>query len=160
MLAGGLGNRIQLLRHRPGAPGLRLGLGPGLRPLGGIRQLQALFADNSFWASGRSASNLRRMLRGSEAVVSAWREGRLVGFGRATSDGCYRAVLWDVVVARDDEGKGLGRQLVSALLETGPVANAERVYLMTTNSQGFYERLGFESVENQKLMLHTPTRRE
>ncbi len=148
-----LGTPIQLLCHRPGAPGLRLGLGPGLRPRRAIRQLQALFADNSFWASGRSCDDLRRMLGGSEAAVSAWRGERLVGFGRATSDGCYRAVLWDVVVARDEEGQGLGRQLVGALLEAAPVAAAERVYLMTTNSHGFYERLGFRQVTSQKLML-------
>ena len=148
-----LGTPIQLLHHRPGAPGLRLGLGPGLWYRQAIHQLQALFADNSFWASGRSATDLRRMLRGSEAAVSAWRGGRLVGFGRATSDGCYRAVLWDVVVARDVEGQGLGRQLVEGLLASQSVAGAERVYLMTTNSVGFYERLGFRQVDSQKLMM-------
>jgi ribosomal protein S18 acetylase RimI-like enzyme len=147
-----LGTPIQLIRHRPGAPGLRLGLGPGLRPRQAIRQLQALFADNSFWAGGRDGVGVRRMLRGSEAAVSAWQQGRLVGFGRATSDGQYRAVLWDVVVARDLEGQGLGRCLVEALLAMPPVRAAERVYLMTTNSHGFYERLGFEEVASQRLM--------
>jgi GNAT superfamily N-acetyltransferase len=147
-----LGIPIQLLRHRPGALGLRLGLGPGRRPRRALEQLQALFANNSFWASGRSARDLRRMLRGSQAAVSAWRGGRLVGFGRATSDGCYRAVLWDVVVAKDEEGQGLGRQLVEALLAAPTVAAAERVYLMTTNSHGFYERLGFRVVDSQRLM--------
>jgi N-acetylglutamate synthase-like GNAT family acetyltransferase len=58
-----------------------------------------------------------------------------------------------VVVARDLEGQGLGRQLVEALLATPQVSAAERVYLMTTNSHGFYERLGFRVVESQKLML-------
>ena len=147
-----MGTPIQLIRHRPGAPGLRLGLGPSLRPRQAIHQLQALFADNSFWAAGRDAAGLRRMLRGSEAAVSAWHQGRLVGFGRATSDGRYRAVLWDVVVARDLEGQGLGRGLVEALLAMAPVRAAERVYLMTTNSHGFYERLGFEEVASQRLM--------
>jgi GNAT superfamily N-acetyltransferase len=147
-----LGTPIQLVRHRPGAPGLRLGLGPALRPRQAIRQLQALFADNSFWAAGRDAAGLRRMLQGSEAAVSAWQQGRMVGFARATSDRCYRAVLWDVVVARDLEGQGLGRGLVEALLAMPPVQAAERVYLMTTNSHGFYERLGFEQVVSQRLM--------
>ena len=151
-LASRLGIPIQLLRHRPGAPGLRLGLGPGLRPRRALQQLQALFADNSFWATGRSGRDLRRMLGGSQASVSAWREGRLVGFGRATSDGCYRAVLWDVVVAKDEEGQGLGRELVEGLLAAPAVAAAERVYLMTTNSHGFYERLGFRVVDSQRLM--------
>jgi N-acetylglutamate synthase-like GNAT family acetyltransferase len=32
------------------------------------------------------------------------------------------------------------------------VAAAERVYLMTTNSHGFYERLGFQEATSQRLM--------
>jgi N-acetylglutamate synthase-like GNAT family acetyltransferase len=92
------------------------------------------------------------MLRDSEAVVSAWQDGRLVGFGRATSDGRYRAVLWDVVVARDQEGRGVGRSLVEALLAMPPVASVERVYLMTTEGKGFYQRLGFREVQSQTLM--------
>jgi ribosomal protein S18 acetylase RimI-like enzyme len=123
-----------------------------MRPLGALSQLRQLLENNTFWAAGRSLSGLSRMLRGSDAVVSAWQDGRLVGFGRATSDGAYRAVLWDVVVARDFEGQGLGRSLVEALLGAAPVAGAERVYLMTTNSGGFYERLGFHEEPSQKLM--------
>lgn len=115
-------------------------------------QLKQLFGTHSFWAQGRSLAGLHRMLRGSEAVVTAWRDGQLVGFGRCTSDGAYRAVLWDVVVARDQEGQGLGRRLVATLLAAPPVAAAERVYLMTTNSHGFYERLGFHEATSQRLM--------
>ena len=150
-----LGLPIEILRHGPGAPSLRLGLGPGWRPSNSLAQLQHLFRDNSFWAAGRSQSDLHRMLRGSEAAASAWQGPRLVGFGRATSDGIYRAVLWDVVVIRDLEGQGLGRKLVETLLMAAAVATAERVYLMTTNSQGFYERLGFQEVITQKLMLRS-----
>ena len=39
----------------------------------------------------------------------------MVGFGRATTDGIYRAVLWDVVVAGDLQGKGLGRKVIASL---------------------------------------------
>lgn len=92
------------------------------------------------------------MLRHSDVVISAWKQHQLVGFGRATSDGVFRAVLWDVVVARDVEGQGLGRLLVQKLLEAPCIAAAERIYLMTTNSHGFYEKLGFNEVLNQRLM--------
>jgi len=51
------------------------------------------------------------------------------------------------------EGQGLGRQLVEGLLASPSVSGAERVYLMTTNSVGFYERLGFRLVGSQKLMM-------
>jgi N-acetylglutamate synthase-like GNAT family acetyltransferase len=65
----------------------------------------------------------------------------------------FRAVLWDVVVAGEEQGQGLGRQLVEALLASRNLAGVERVYLMTTNSTGFYKRLGFDVITNQKLMI-------
>jgi N-acetylglutamate synthase-like GNAT family acetyltransferase len=63
-------------------------------------------------------------------------------------------VLWDVVVSAECKLQGLGPPV------GGPIARrlqlvvgAERVYLMTTNSKGFYTRLGFEESDSQRLML-------
>ena len=147
---------IRLVQHAKGAPGLRLlGLGPGLRPSRGLLKLQRLFHTHAFWARQRDFHQLRRMLAGSTVVVSLWRGKRLVGFGRASSDGIYRAVLWDVVVAGDLQGRGLGRQVVEALLSAPKVKRAERVYLMTTNSSGFYQQLDFKSAKPQELLIRS-----
>ena len=140
---------IQLIRHRRGAWRLR-------RTPGQLQQLQQLLDGHSFWANGRSQRELSRMLAGSQAVISAWQGSRLVGFGRATSDGVFRAVLWDVVVAGEHQGQGLGRRIVEALLREPALQGVERTYLMTTNSAGFYEQLGFTAVESQRLMLRSP----
>lgn len=137
---------IRLVRHRGGACQLRW-------IPGHLDQLQRLLDTHSFWAGSRSKKSLSLMLRGSQAAVSAWRGGELVGFGRATSDGVFRAVLWDVVVAKEHQGQGLGRQLVTALLDSRALRGVERVYLMTTNSAGFYANLGFTPTRNQQLML-------
>ncbi len=118
-----------------------------------LAALGALLDDHSFWATGRRRSQLARMLSGSQVVVSAWQGSHLVGFGRAASDGVFRAVLWDVVVAEDQQGRGVGRRIVEALLASPEVAAAERVYLMTTTGEGFYEKLGFSRVDSQRLML-------
>ena len=139
---------IQLIRHRHGAVRLRL-------QQGSLAQLQDLLNEHSFWARGRSKQELRQMLKRSDAVVSAWKDSRLVGFGRATSDWIFRAALWDVVVAGDCQGQGLGRRMVEGLLKDPALIGVERIYLMTTNSGGFYEQLGFTAVENQQLMLQT-----
>ena len=144
---------IRLIQHAPGAPGLRwCGLGPGLRPTRGLLKLQRLFNKHAFWASGRSIAQLRRLLAGSTVVITLWRDKRMIGFGRATSDGIYRAVLWDVVVAGDLQGCGLGRQVVEALLTAPTISNVERVYLMTTKSKDFYKQLGFQQTKQQKLL--------
>jgi hypothetical protein len=138
--------QIQLVQHACGAPGLRrLGLGPQLRPSRGLLKLQRLLDKHAFWARGRSFRQLRRLLAGSEAVVTLWRGKRLVGFGRATSDGLCRAVLWDVVVAGDLQGRGL--------LAAPALQGVERVYLMTTNSAGFYRQLGFSDAAPQVLLV-------
>ena len=147
-------SRIHLVEHAPGAPGLRLmGLGPNLRPTRGLLKLKLLLNKHAFWAQGRSRQHLREMLKGSQVVVSLWRGKRMVGFGRANSDGIYRAVLWDVVVAGDLQGRGLGRRVVEALLASPRLREVERVYLMTTNSNGFYEQMGFNKVASQHLLI-------
>jgi ribosomal protein S18 acetylase RimI-like enzyme len=125
--------------------------------VGALNQLQGLLERNSFWAQGRSQTALKGMLRGSAAAVSVWQGRQLVGFGRASSDGLFRAVLWDVVVDEQHQGRGLGRRIVATLLEHPRLRRVERVYLMTSNSAGFYRQLGFETVSSQQLMLKTQT---
>jgi ribosomal protein S18 acetylase RimI-like enzyme len=146
--------RIRLVQHAAGAPGLRwFGLGPDLKPSRGLLKLRLLLHKHAFWAQQRTTADLKRMLAGSTVTVSLWRGKRMVGFGRATSDGIHRAVLWDVVVAGDLQGRGLGRRVVEGLLSAKAICNAERVYLMTTNSSGFYQQLGFEPVSPQQLLI-------
>ena len=130
-------------------------MGAGLRPSRGLLKLRRLFQKHAFWAQQRSDAELRRMLRGSDVVVSLWRGKRLVGFGRASTDGIYRAVLWDIVVAGDLQGRGLGRKVVEALLSSPSLCNVERLYLMTTNSAGFYQQLGFKNVDPQQLLIRS-----
>lgn len=118
-----------------------------------VGQLQTLFLDNSFWGRERRLSGLLRSLRGSDVIVSTWDGEDLVAVGRATSDGIYRAVLWDVVVRQDWQGRGAGRAVVNRLLAAPAVRCAERVYAMTTHGVGFYQRLGFHEERKQHLML-------
>ena len=144
---------MRLVVHGPGARALRLGLGPDLRPTQAIRQLQHLMNGNAFWARERPMQHLRRMVKNSTVCVTAWQSTTLVGFGRATSDGIYRATIWDLVVDSDVAGQGLGRAVLERLMESRALNACERVYLMTTNSAGFYEKMGFGINQSQVLMI-------
>jgi N-acetylglutamate synthase-like GNAT family acetyltransferase len=90
----------------------------------------------------------------SNPVVTVWDGDRLIGFARATSDGVYRAGIWDVVVDPDYQGVGLGRKLVETVLSHPMVSKVERIYLTTTHQQSFYERIGFERNETTTMVLH------
>lgn len=108
-----------------------------------LDQLQALLNRSAFWAVDREIADLKIALDRSEPVVSAWNQDQLVGFARATSDGIYRATIWDVVVDSDYQRLGLGRKLVETVLAHECMRRVEKVYLTTTHQQSFYERLGF-----------------
>jgi N-acetylglutamate synthase-like GNAT family acetyltransferase len=108
-----------------------------------VYQLQALLNKSAFWARDRQLEDLKIAIDRSEPVVSAWDENKIIGFARATSDGVYRATIWDVVVDGDYQGLGLGRKLVEKVLAHASMIRVERIYLTTTHQQGFYERMGF-----------------
>ena len=85
--------------------------------------------------------------------MTAWEGNELIGFGRATSDGVFRGVLWDIVVRGDAQGRGVGKAIIRELTKTPALINVQRVYIMTTNSSGFYEKVGFTKVAKQQLMV-------
>lgn len=118
-----------------------------------LQQLQELFRVAAFWAADRTVEDLAIAITNSKPVVTAWDGDRQIGFARATSDGVYRATIWDVVIHPDYQGAGLGRKLVETVLMHPHVNRAERVYLMTTNQQHFYERIGFEENPSTTMVL-------
>jgi len=128
-----------------------------------LDQLQELFQAAAFWAKDRRIEDMAIAIANSRPVVSVWDNDhsfgelcrkRLIGFARATSDGIYRATIWDVVIHPDYQGAGLGRKLVETVLMHPHVNRVERVYLMTTNQQNFYKKIGFEENTTTTMVLH------
>ncbi len=118
-----------------------------------LEQLQALFNAHAFWAKERRIEDLAIAIEHSDPTISMWDDKKLVGFARATSDGIYRAMIWDVVIDETYRGLGLGRKLVVALVGHPKLAQVERVYLTTSHQQNFYERLGFVRNDTATMIL-------
>ena len=145
---------ISLIKHASSAPGLRLfGLGPAFKPVQGLKKLEILFNQNTSWATGRSIEQIKQMLANSNVIITIWNNNNLIGFGRATTDKVYRAVLWDIVVSKEVQRVGLGKIIVEELLKDKKINSVEKVYLMTTNSKDFYKQLGFKVNNQQTLMI-------
>ncbi len=119
-----------------------------------LTQLCDLFKLAAFWATERRPSEMARAIANSKPVVTAWDDEKLIGFSRATTDGVFRATIWDVVIHPDYRGAGLGRRLVETLIAHPHMNKVERTYLMTTHQQSFYERIGFEENSTTTMVLH------
>tara|TARA_B100000212_G_scaffold130048_1_gene97490 strand:- start:599 stop:1081 length:483 start_codon:yes stop_codon:yes gene_type:complete len=146
--------KIILIKHFKGAPGLRFfGIGPNFLPCKGLYKLKVLLDKNTRWAKNRKLKDLKHCLAKSDVIVSLWSNNKILGFGRALSDGTYRSVLWDIVIDHHYQGKGYGKLIVNSLLESNSIKKSEKVYLMTSNQKDFYCQIGFNEVISQNLLI-------
>ena len=119
-----------------------------------LLQLQQLYKETTFWARSRSLEEIKIAINNSNPVVSAWDNEIMIGCARATSDGIYRAAIWDVVIHPEYQGFGLGRKLLETLI-THPLLNrVERIYLTTTHQQKFYQKIGFKENSTTTMVLY------
>lgn len=117
-------------------------------------RLEELFRIGTFWAQNRRCDDLKIAIDNSDPVITVWDSQNLIGFARATSDCVYRATIWDVVIHPDYRGCGLGRKLVETVLTHPRINRVEKVYLMTSHQQKFYERIGFQTNSNTTMVLN------
>jgi ribosomal protein S18 acetylase RimI-like enzyme len=108
-------------------------------------QLLGLF-HQAPWAKGRSLEDAKEMLLHTDLTLCAWDGERLIGFGRVLTDFIYRATIWDVIVDRAYQGRGVGTEIVQRILKHPRLERVELVWLCTRRP-GFYEKLGFSSKE-------------
>jgi nitroimidazol reductase NimA-like FMN-containing flavoprotein (pyridoxamine 5'-phosphate oxidase superfamily)/GNAT superfamily N-acetyltransferase len=118
-------------------------------PARAAKEAKALLEEEYWWV-GVPPDFIPPVHLGSQAWVGARDgDGRLVATARAVSDS-GTAWIYDVVVARDWRGRGLGRRLVELVLDHPAVRVAKTVRLATRDARGLYERYGFVDVERWK----------
>ena len=119
-----------------------------------LSQLQQLFSLTAVWAQKRPLEDLKIAIANSEPVVTVSDGEKMIGFARAISDGVYRAIIWDIVVHPHYREVGLSHKLVETILSHPRMNRVERVYLMTTNQQHFYQQIGFQCNSSTTMVLY------
>ena len=105
----------------------------------------ALYAEAGWVASGESCAFLRPALLGSCVVVGAFEGERLIGLGRALSDGVSDAYIQDVVVSPDFRRRGVGGEIVRRLVSELRDRGVDWIALVgEPGTEKFYAELGFE----------------
>ena len=75
-------------------------------------------------------------------------EGRTIGFGGYALYG-EDALLRSIVVLPAERGKGLGRIIVRRVLDHARDAGAGRAFLLTTDGEAFFTRMGFTPIARE-----------
>lgn len=85
---------------------------------------------------------LKTAFSNSSFLCFVYSGDRLVGVGRALSDGIDCSYIADIAVHPDFQGRGLGKAIVSKLVA---LSEGHRKIILYSNpgKEGFYEKLGF-----------------
>jgi ribosomal protein S18 acetylase RimI-like enzyme len=93
-----------------------------------------------------SAEVIKQVFESSSVIVIAKSEERVVGFGRALSDGVFNAAIYDIVVHREFQQQGIARNIMTRLLER--LEGVSCIHLISTSgNQEFYKKCGFRKVK-------------
>jgi GNAT superfamily N-acetyltransferase len=100
---------------------------------------------HEWWTNQRRDEEVARMLQHTDLVVGVCSDdGRLVGFTRVLTDRVFKAVIFDVIVAREHRGAGLGKRLLDYVIDHPMVAGVRHVELYCKPEMiPFYEKWGF-----------------
>ena len=87
----------------------------------------------------------RRAFEASHTAVFVYHADRLIGFGRAISDGVYQAAIYDCAVRPEFQRKGIGTTIMKAILHR--VAHWNVILYASPGKEGFYQTLGFRKMK-------------
>ncbi len=105
----------------------------------------------------RDPEKLETAFRNSLLKVFAYHGAKLVGAGRALSDGVWRAAIYDVAVLPEYQGKGIGSAIIRHLVDS---ANVEVIMLYAVpGREAFYERFGFRKMKTAMAITPNPEER-
>ncbi len=87
----------------------------------------------------------KKAFEASHTTVFLYDSGKLVGFGRAISDGVYQAAVYDCAVVEEYQGKGIGRIIVENIL--AGIQGCNVILYASPGKEGFYEKHGFRKMK-------------
>lgn len=106
----------------------------------------------------RAPEKLELAFRNSLLKVFVFDGARLVGAGRALSDGVWRASIYDVAVLPEYQGKGIGSRIIRHLIQH---AGVDVITLYAApGKEAFYERFGFRKMKTAMAIMPDPEERK
>jgi len=99
----------------------------------------------------RDPQKLKKSFENSFMTVFAFDRERLVGLGRAISDGVDQAAIYDVVVLPEYQGRGTGRMIMDKIISSLPVENI--ILYAVPGKEGFYKKCGFHFMNTAMAQL-------
>ncbi len=110
------------------------------------------FLADSYWARGIPRDVVERAIANS-LCFGAFEGERQVGFARVISDKATYAYVSDVFVLPSHRGRGVGKDLMAAIMSHPDLQGLRRWTLFTRDAHGLYERYGFRKGRHPERLM-------
>jgi ribosomal protein S18 acetylase RimI-like enzyme len=100
----------------------------------------------------------QKAFENSASVVFIFQEKKLIGFGRAISDGAYQAAIYDVTVLPEYQRKGLGKLIINTIVDSLPGCNF--ILYANVGKEEFYRKLNFRKMKTAMALFTDPKSKE
>ena len=107
----------------------------------------------SYWSANIPMHVVEAAIDNSFCVGAYAKDGAQVGFARLVTDHATFAYLCDVIVDEEWRGRGIGKQMVGALLDQPFVAGLRCILLATRDAHSLYERFGFKAISRPAALM-------
>lgn len=109
---------------------------------------------STYWADKRPKDVIQKSIENS-LCFGVYDGKRQVGFARCVTDYATTFYLCDVIIENGYRGRGLGKAMMSAIVEHEELKNLVGL-LGTRDAHGLYEKFGFEKRVDGSLMRKHP----
>jgi ribosomal protein S18 acetylase RimI-like enzyme len=106
----------------------------------------------------RDSDKLREVFQNSPIRCFVWDAGKLIGAGRAITDGVNYSVIFDVVLLPEYQGRGLGRQIMNFLADRSKASSI--LLFAVPEREGFYAKLGYRKMKTAMAKFPNPEARQ
>ena len=126
----------------------------GKADAGTLNGIITIYRAQGWWKRADGPALLKKIIKGSHCFAVAELDGRIVGMGRAISDGVSDAYIQDVAVLKSERGTGAGSAIVKALKARLKRDGVGWLGLIAQDgSEPFYLKLGFKTLGKAAPML-------
>jgi predicted GNAT family acetyltransferase len=87
----------------------------------------------------------QKSFENSQVTVFILREGQLIGFGRAISDGVFQAAIYDVAVIPEYQAQGIGALIIKTIMDK--LSSCNFILYASPGKEEFYQTLGFRKMK-------------
>ena len=94
----------------------------------------------------------------SYSVIFVFDDQKLIGMGRAISDGVRQAALYDIAVDSSYQGTGIGKEIVQKIMSKAPSCNY--ILYAAPGKEAFYNKMGFKKMKTAMALFSDPQRME